>query len=66
MFEFFFLWLMPKKVILILFSFLFREDGYPVHMQYTATPSEYQHEGYNKAMPTLIDNKLTKFPEPQR
>jgi protoporphyrin/coproporphyrin ferrochelatase len=35
-----------------------------VNMQHTVIPSWYQREGYIKAMATLIENELTKFPEP--
>ena len=44
----------------------FREDEYLVNMQHTVIPSWYQREGYIKAMATLIENELTKFPEPQK
>jgi protoporphyrin/coproporphyrin ferrochelatase len=43
---------------------MFREDEYLVNMQHTVIPSWYQREGYIKAMATLIENELTKFPEP--
>ncbi|RLM78535.1 ferrochelatase-2 [Panicum miliaceum] len=45
---------------------IFREDEYLVNMQHTVIPSWYQREGYIKAMATLIENELTKFPEPQK
>lgn len=48
------------------FSISFREDEYLVNMQHTVIPSWYQREGYIKAMATLIENELTKFPEPQK
>jgi len=44
----------------------FREDEYLVNMQHTVIPSWYQREGYIKAMATLIENELKKFPEPQK
>jgi len=43
-----------------------REDEYLVNMQHTVIPSWYQREGYIKSMATLIENELTKFPEPQK
>ncbi|KAF8653142.1 hypothetical protein HU200_062587 [Digitaria exilis] len=45
---------------------IFREDEYLVNMQHTVIPSWYQREGYIKAMATLIENELTKFPEPEK
>lgn len=45
---------------------MFREDEYLVNMQHTVIPSWYQREGYIKAMATLIENELTKFPEPEK
>ncbi|KAL6634151.1 hypothetical protein ACP70R_026822 [Stipagrostis hirtigluma subsp. patula] len=45
---------------------IFREDEYLVNMQHTVIPSWYQREGYIKAMATLIENELIKFPEPQK
>jgi protoheme ferro-lyase len=35
-------------------------------MQHTVIPSWYQREGYIKAMATLIEKELFKFPEPQK
>jgi protoporphyrin/coproporphyrin ferrochelatase len=43
-----------------------REDEYLVNMQHTVIPSWYQREGYIKAMATLIENELTKIPEPKK
>uniref|UniRef100_A0A0A9CWM8 Ferrochelatase n=1 Tax=Arundo donax TaxID=35708 RepID=A0A0A9CWM8_ARUDO len=45
---------------------IFREDEYLVNMQHTVIPSWYQREGYIKAMATLIEKELTKFPEPEK
>lgn len=35
-------------------------------MQHTVIPSWYQREGYIKAMATLIEKELLKFPKPQK
>lgn len=45
---------------------IFREDEYLVNMQHTVIPSWYQREGYIKAMATLIEKELLKFPKPQK
>uniref|UniRef100_A0ACD5WU37 Uncharacterized protein n=1 Tax=Avena sativa TaxID=4498 RepID=A0ACD5WU37_AVESA len=45
---------------------IFREDEYLVNMQHTVIPSWYQREGYIKAMATLIEKELFKFPKPQK
>jgi protoheme ferro-lyase len=45
---------------------LCREDEYLVNMQHTVIPSWYQREGYIKAMATLIEKELFKFPKPQK
>ncbi|KAF6994282.1 hypothetical protein CFC21_011024 [Triticum aestivum] len=45
---------------------IFREDEYLVNMQHTVIPSWYQREGYIKAMTTLIEKELLKFPKPQK
>lgn len=48
------------------FSCNVREDEYLVNMQHTVIPSWYQREGYIKAMATLIEKELLKFPKPQK
>jgi protoheme ferro-lyase len=41
-----------------------REDDYLVKMEHTVIPSWYQRSGYVKAMATLIEQELQKFPVP--